>query len=92
MLKKPLCRLQTKALHRVAYFRFERSISDSIITYARELRATVTAFRDSAALLDVQQSEFATRSLDNSGSVGTSVVAEISMSVAGSREWQNLFD
>lgn len=46
-----------------------------MITYARELGAAVTALGDSASLLDVQQSELATGSLDDSGSVGTSVVA-----------------
>ena len=44
-------------------------------TYARELGAAVAALGDSAALLDVQQAQVTTRSLDDSGPVGPGVVA-----------------
>jgi hypothetical protein len=54
-----------------------------MVTYARELGAAVTALGDSASLLDVKQAELTTGSLDDSGSVGTGVVAAgKSMSVA----------
>lgn len=45
------------------------------MTYANELGAAVTALGDSAALLDVKQTELTTGSLDDSGSVGAGVVA-----------------
>lgn len=44
-------------------------------TYARELGAAVTALGNSAALLDVQQAQVTTGSLDDSGPVGPGVVA-----------------
>lgn len=44
-------------------------------TYTRELGATVTALGDGSALLDVQNSEVTTGSLDDSGPVGAGVVA-----------------
>jgi hypothetical protein len=44
-------------------------------TYTRELDAAVTAFRSGASLLEVKRSEVTTRSLDDSGLVGGSVVA-----------------
>lgn len=52
-------------------------------TYARELGAAVAALGNSAALLDVQQTELATGSLDDSGPVGSSVVAKESGSAHG---------
>lgn len=50
-------------------FRFRAS------TYTRELGAAVTALGDSSALLDVQNSDVTTGGLDDTGSVGTGVVA-----------------
>ena len=44
------------------------------MTYARELGAAVTALGDSAALLDVKNTELATGSLDDTGPVGAGVV------------------
>lgn len=46
------------------------------MTYAKELRATIAAFRDSAALLDVQQSKLAAGSLNDSGPIGSSIVTD----------------
>lgn len=45
------------------------------LTYARELGAAVTALGDSAALLEVKDTELATGSLGDSGDVGGGVVA-----------------
>ena len=55
--------------------RRKKSSSLSRLTYAGELGATVTALGDSAALLDVKQTDITTGSLDDSGSVGGGVVA-----------------
>lgn len=44
-------------------------------TYARQLVTAVTALGDSAALLDMKQTDITTGSLDHSGSVGGGVVA-----------------
>lgn len=44
-------------------------------TYTRELGAAVTALGDGSALLDVQNSDVTTGGLDDTGSVGTGVVA-----------------
>jgi hypothetical protein len=46
------------------------------MTYARELGAAVTALGDSAALLDVQQTDITTGGLDDPGPVGPGVVAK----------------
>lgn len=56
-------------------------------TYARELGAAVTALGDGASLLDVQQAELTTGGLDDTGPVGSGVVAvwkksPVSISVA----------
>jgi hypothetical protein len=44
-------------------------------TYARKFDTAITAFRGCAALLDVQESEFATGSLDHTDVIGTCVVS-----------------
>lgn len=50
-------------------------IRSKVTTYTRELGAAVTALGDSSALLDVQNSDVTTGSLDDSGPVGAGVVA-----------------
>ena len=55
----------------------DRSLEMIVQTYAGELGAAVAALGDGAALLDVQQTELATGSLDDSGPVGSSVVTGV---------------
>lgn len=50
-------------------------IRSKVTTYTRELGAAVTALGNSSALLDVQNSDVTTGSLDDSGPVGAGVVA-----------------
>lgn len=52
------------------------SNNSSGCTYANQLGAAVTALGDSAALLDVQDTEVATGGSNNTGVVGGGVVAK----------------
>ena len=45
------------------------------VTYTRQLDTTVTAFRGSSSLLEVQGSQLATGGLDDPGRVGGRVVS-----------------
>lgn len=79
-LRRPTSLCHVSSPSRIAFAGIE-----SRATYARELRAAVAALGDSAALLDVQQSELATGGLDDSGPVGSSVVAVGKISVSPCR-------
>lgn len=71
-LSQPVCMLRVCL---VPSFTSQKKIRRCRSTYARQLVTAVTTLGDSAALLDVKQTDITTGSLDHSGSVGGGVVA-----------------